>query len=468
MDFFDANLPQFDVVVMNPPYVRSEQLHDRNKDFLNKEKISVKALALSNGSKMEVSPRSNLYSYFVIHSEKFLKEGGKIGVITPNTWLDSDFGKQLQTFMLDYFHLEYIVDFDRDSFGGVYVEDCIIIGMKKNSKDNGKTKFVHLKKHLQTQDLEQKLQNLYDIDDEFVRISTVSEETLRKETKWRSFLSDPGELLSTLKDQLVPLSKIAKVRRGLTTGRNDFFMLQEELIKELEIGKKFVKPIIASPHDLITFTTVEAIQRKILDIKVPLEKLEPLERLAVSNYIGYYLETLKDKKPPKSSKWYITGKLISAPIIFSYIIRNRKAFVLNPDGIPVRDNFYCIDPLGINPLLLFGLLNSSITKIALEFIGRSYGGGLLKIQVYEMGGLMVPDPRWMDNETKSIIIEASRNLSKCYLGGEEHKKFITEIDKALCNYLGIDVSTGYLSSLEHEMVEKRLRRNNYRGNEKWH
>lgn len=81
---------------------------------------------------------------------------------------------------------------------------------------------------------------------------------------------------------------------------------------------------------------------------------------------------------------------------------------------------------------------------------------------------MVPDPRWMDNETKSIIIEASRNLSKCYLGGEEHKKFITEIDKALCNYLGIDVSTGYLSSLEHEMVEKRLRRNNYRGNEKWH
>ena len=62
-------------------------------------------------------------------------------------------------------------------------------------------------------------------------------------------------------------------------------------------------------------------------------------------------------------------------------------------------------------MLLFGLLNSSLTKLSLEMSGRRYGNGLLKIQAYELKNMCVPDLMNMDNITKSKIKSAARSLS---------------------------------------------------------
>ena len=463
-NFFEAAVAQFDVVVMNPPYVRSEQLNNQKFNFLNREKIAERALTLSSGDKLEISARSNLYLYFIIHSEKFIKDGGVIGAILPNTWLDSNFGKKLQYFLLDNFHLEYVIDFDKDSFDEVYVEECIIIARKEKSLSERFTKFVHLENRLSVDEILKKLDSFDNIDDD-VQITSVSDSTLRKETKWRSFLRDPKDLISSVGDKLVSLSQIAKVYRGLTTGNNDFFMLNENKFAEFSFAEGLVKNIIASPHDLVSFRTDDAKIRKILNIDKRLDEFDPSARTLISAYIDRYLK--RKSGPPKRREWYVTGRLKTAPIIFSYIIRRQKSFVLNSPAFSVRDNFYCINPVEIDPLLLFGILNSTITKIMLESLGRSYGGGLLKIQVYELKELRIPDPRMMDKNTIDSIIKASENLSKCDLESEEKSKFITEIDKYILKFLSIGVTTDLLSSIERNIVEKRINRDNHRMVEVW-
>ncbi len=68
--------------------------------------------------------------------------------------------------------------------------------------------------------------------------------------KWGGkFLRAPDIFYTILekgKGKLVELGKIAKVRRGFTTGANDFFYLDEDARKKWNIEKEFLKPVISS------------------------------------------------------------------------------------------------------------------------------------------------------------------------------------------------------------------------------
>ncbi len=85
----------FDIIIGNPPYVRQEGLADKN------------SLALPGGSVLEIAsdfeiPRkSDLSSYFYYHSLASLANGGRLGFIASDGWLNHDYGLQLQRTMLD-------------------------------------------------------------------------------------------------------------------------------------------------------------------------------------------------------------------------------------------------------------------------------------------------------------------------------------------------------------------------------
>src|SRR3989338_1764374 len=56
-------------------------------------------------------------------------------------------------------------------------------------------------------------------------------------------------ILEKGKGKLVKLGDIAKVRRGFTTGANEFFYLDEEAQKKWNIEKEFLKTVIKSPKE---------------------------------------------------------------------------------------------------------------------------------------------------------------------------------------------------------------------------
>ena len=65
-------------------------------------------------------------------------------------------------------------------------------------------------------------------------------------------------------DKLVRLGDVAEVRRGFTTGANEFFYLDDQKIQAWRIEEEFLKPVIFSLRELVCIEdNLDRIQKKI-------------------------------------------------------------------------------------------------------------------------------------------------------------------------------------------------------------
>ncbi len=269
LEHFDKKIrmPKFDVIVANPPFTRQERInHSMGKKY--KEKL-IKQIEEELNHTISLSKRTSLYAYFIYHSSIFLKAKGVMGYITPNLWLNVDYGTQLQEFLLKNFKIKAIVGSKVERFFEFAEVDTIIIILEKCSNEserlNNVVKFIQLRDKLanilskftnidKSEDLGEnerwQMNNAFwnyikDLDNYMVdmehniRIFSINQGDLwnrgyDKEvgkyigSKWDLFLRAPDIyfiLLEKGKEFLVPLKEIGTFRRGFTTGANQFFYI---------------------------------------------------------------------------------------------------------------------------------------------------------------------------------------------------------------------------------------------------
>ena len=459
-NMFDWKGKKFDAVIMNPPYIRQEELSKSG----DKQTIMLKASeSLRN---VPVNARSNLYSYFIMHLTEFLNESGVMSIIISKAWLDSWYGNSLQEFLLKNYDIQYVIDFDTDTFPSVLIEDCILV-MRKNQgiAKRSNTRFVHIKKTCDIEMLAKKL-DAGNSDSDVLRIVRVDRRTLEHDSKWGKFLHVSSRILPILtNEKMVPLSQLADVARGTTTFWNKFFVCPDLSSKPIHIDDGFYVPILNSPKDLRGFNT--SIQPNI-------------------SYMLLFNDAMNDANAAKTIKRQIqhiasTGKTLphaihnlissdfdpsrvslkekSGPIIFSYIIRRSKKFILNDAEYAVRDNFYAITPKPwIDKILLFGILNSSVVKLCLETAGRRHGNGVLKIQAYELKSMRIPNVDLMETSAKEAIARKAEELSRCIFNDRRVDNLVASIDEHIHAFLDERLRLTEITAEEKALVENRLQR----------
>jgi len=94
-----------DAVVGNPPYTRQEELEDYIPNYKRKIEEVIK-----KEWKIKIGKRAGIHVYFFVHGASFLKEKGRFGYITSNSWLDVDYGKYLQEFFLKHFKIITVIE----------------------------------------------------------------------------------------------------------------------------------------------------------------------------------------------------------------------------------------------------------------------------------------------------------------------------------------------------------------------
>jgi hypothetical protein len=78
-------------------------------------------------------------------------------------------------------------------------------------------------------------------------------------------------------------------------------------------------------------------------------------------------------------------------------------FFASDEPLLASDNFQEIYPTGYLESLV-AACNCTLCQLSVNMLGRSnFGGGLLKIQTYELGSLLLPDPRLMGTEVQTMI-----------------------------------------------------------------
>ena len=138
-------IPHFDCIVGNPPYLRSQNQDDldpayRNQLFASAGRVGVKAQA-----------KTDLFAFFIYHALRFMKQGSRLGFVTPASWLTSDYAVALQKLLLGKLRLVAIVSSSAESFfSQVDINAVLLVAQKTEKASTGNhdapLRFVTLKK----------------------------------------------------------------------------------------------------------------------------------------------------------------------------------------------------------------------------------------------------------------------------------------------------------------------------------
>jgi Eco57I restriction-modification methylase len=292
----DICLTHVDAVVGNPPYLRQEEIGQKNK-------ARYYAIVREEWSGLKLSGRSDLHVYFWPHAASLLADGGYFGFLTSASWLDVEYGFHLQRWILTNFEIIGVFESICEPwFTGARVATAVTVLRRCNDSERRMqniVRFVQLRKPLKEllehdgtevgrQEAVERLRNLIEKTTEHTRTNdyrilvipqkklwqdgcylqricrqpSVDEEgetettsfkspsILQEEprpyddssdylgSKWGVYLRAPDlyfELMERFGGAFVPLGEIAHVRYGFKSGCDDFFTPTDISTEALEV-----------------------------------------------------------------------------------------------------------------------------------------------------------------------------------------------------------------------------------------
>lgn len=383
-NFFDI-ATAYDGIIMNPPYVRHEEINELASLGVNKER-----LASSVSCKLDA--KSNLYMYFVAHGLELLRDGGEMIVIFPNSWEKAKSGVSFKKLIERECSITEHIDVRGNPFDGDPIVDVEILKIKK-------------RQHQPT------IYKKLNVDEGKITVNT--------------YECDGNMNLGNT----MPLSFLATVRRGKTTGYNKMF------INPSLIDMTLLVDIVSSPKDVRGFTTKDCHTDKYLYIRSGDAVVGDTKQ-----YLDDCAKTILKEREPKSlyeailtkKRWYDTSSAWVGDIVFPYIVRDNIRFIKNDWKLMVRDNFYTINTHE-DPYLLMSLLNNHFVWYQLEKCGKTYGNSVLKIQKYDVDLLNVVKPNVISDTDTALLKIYGRQLT-----ADANISIVEGITDILSRYYGVD------------------------------
>ena len=448
----------FDIVVENPPYTRQKDIRDlmlprdvaitsTNKKiykaklaraiyqafpsfFGYQDKKDIEPDKPEAAAKRKIDANSGLYIYFYFHGLSLLNPKGTFCSITSNSWLDVDYGKNLQEFLLKQCHLKMVLNSSaKRSFATADVNTviCLISAPSENQESclQRMVRFVNF-----TVPFEAILDAVifYEIETASARDSSAEHRIhplLQKSLlisgndenakyigdKWGGkYLRARGiywTILDKGKNKLTRLGDIVKVQRGFTTGANEFFYLDAKRIQELEIESEYLKPVIKSPKECKSI----CIDPSQLQFKLfmCLADRAALTGTAALKYIEWGEAREYHQRPTCQSRghWW-QSKNESGNSIFVKEADETSAVFYNPDNYLVDCRLYYADLP--NEVLLF--LNSVIGAMLFEIYNRTgLGGGARSMMVSDYENVPTLTNANVDVKTVELLLKQISPLS---------------------------------------------------------
>ncbi len=400
-DFFDPEwmfgiTDGFDVVIGNPPYVRQEKIKHL-KPTLKKRYTCYTGAA-------------DLYVYFYERGLQLLSPKGVHTFICSNSWLDVNYGAPLQKYLLDNTNSAVICHSEAErEFESADINTIVSILHNGTPDADSQIHFLTFKTFIGDPDVE----NCRERTRTYTELAAAGTlENTYAGDKWGGkYLRAPDSywtLLEKGKDKLVRLGDIAEVRRGFTTGANAFFYLDDERIREWGIEDEFLKPVIKSPRECKSIRVdPNQLQFKLFMCHADRAALAGTAALAYIEW-GESQEFHQRPSCRGRARWWDLGKRESPSLAFNYLISATARTLYAQDGCYTSDNFQEVHTDSDLILPLCASLNSSLFQLMVNMAGRSnFGGGLLKIQTYEVSELLCLDPTTYAFEDASIFTSSS-------------------------------------------------------------
>lgn len=418
-DFTRSEAPRpderFNLLVCNPPYVRHH--HIVNGD---KKRLQQKAL---DSCGMEISGLAGLYCYFLGLSHPWMAEGGLAGWLIPSEFMDVNYGRSVKRYLLDRVTLLHMHRFDPNDvqFSDALVSSAVV-WFRNRPPGNDHEVLCSYGGTLE----QPKIQRL------------VPARTLHQDPKWTRY---PTRERPRSTNGPV-LRNFFRIKRGLATGNNRYFILSEQEISRRKLPMEAFKPILPSPRHLAEDEVRgdrsgnPVLEHRLFLLDPPWGEEEIRERFPE---LWAYLAEGKENGIAERyicrhrKRWYTQENRPPAPFVCTYLgrsdTRNGRPFrfILNNSRATAANVYLMLYPsesvgkaLQARPELsrqVWKFLNE-ISPQAMLGEGRVYGGGLHKLEPKELGNVpaeaiakLFPEASLTAQEKQTDLLEIMPTMS---------------------------------------------------------
>ena len=442
-DFFETTITSVDAVIGNPPYVRRYELNDVDT-------IRQSVLADADDANT-ISRLTDLYVYFLLRSIRYLRQGGRLAVITADPWLNVGYGKALRRRLLEGFTIERLISIDRPVFDNAQVKPVLLLATKARSPKSWHCQFIRVKNGLRLDDLPRHL-NRETVHTDIQRAS-VSNEHLAPDNIWSIYFKAPKLYDEITSHHLfAPLGKIARAEIGHQTLAKDFFVLTRNKAREHGIEERFLTPLAQSSqyHDHPVISKQDEVRFYLFYCSEPKEKLtdtcalqyiEAGETVTVSirgkdqKVVGYHNRPRIQKASRKH--WYDLRTRIEkrgrAQILIPRLVYKHFIVYWNQAGYASGELFIEFVPHEtIDPRVYLAILSSTVAEVLFRCHAQVYGGGTYNMNSGEIKRLPIINASRLSDEEQHMLAES-------------YEEFINDpnlrrdpIDKTVALILGYD------------------------------
>lgn len=363
---------KYDFIIANPPYLK--HINIENKDQMNgifSDKL---------GCNFPIT--TNYYCYFIYKSLHELKKGGRAVFIVPGEFLNSNYGISVKEYFLQEGSLSELLLFDNSSdvFRDAISLPSILVFNKKNH-----SKVIFSRASVNNSHVSNNIIHIYPKD------------KLQPDNKWRNYFSNTNNDYS----KLVPLNSYARAKRGIATGANEFFILNENTRIRYKINTKYLKPCITNANQLKSKVFKNDDGLNLLKANkdcwlLYLNGYQMGEDVNIDNYINWGITKRFNEKylTKVRSIWFSMENLNKADILVSTFSRDKFKFILN------KSDFYnltCYHVLTFKPefqkylYFFFAFLLTAIAQDLIKTQVREHGNGLLKIEPNDLNSFYLPN-----------------------------------------------------------------------------
>ncbi|MCQ4448725.1 MAG: N-6 DNA methylase [Sulfolobales archaeon] len=341
----------FDAVVGNPPYTRWKEIPESTRKQISDKLGNIM-------SKYDLEPNKyrraepGIYVYWIIHSTRFLKEGGRLGMIISDSWLQTDYGRNFFNFLLDHYKIHAVIDISTRVFPAPLIGASIVLLEKcsnENERKSNKTLFMYLDVSKGSVNIDEILKFIDEAKSEMLPGQAISKvlpsgatvlvrayiqgELAGREERVINFLFNTDDILNSLRQSplIVKLSELFEPSRGNTVwsvwatkhgigpdvGGEKFFYLDENRVRQLGIPKECLYPLLPSPDYLKFFTFVQ-------------QDWEEVRREGDKCYL-FLCRRPRNELPPQVLRYVRLGEGPDAEIR----LRRRRG---EPEGRPVNES----------------------------------------------------------------------------------------------------------------------------------
>lgn len=386
-DFFDSEImfgiDSFDIVIMNPPYF---QLTGKHKYLHYFEKGKNKT--------------ADIYQLFMETAlNKLLSQMGVVSAVVSNKWMRAGYGERTREFLYNNSYVFEIIDLGANWFESATVETSIINYRKLLNKEN---KLENIKSY--------KI-NLCDN----IEVNKISSEEFFIYAKdyinsW--FMSNEKE--NSILNKIIKYGKPLKewniiMYRGILTGFNEAFIIDEEtknkLILEDKKSKEIIKPLLRGRDikrysydfkNLYLINTHNGVKSENIN------RININDYPAIKNHLQKYYKQLEKRLDKGDTPYNLRNcaylKEFEKEKVFCKAIGFNLAFTIaEKDLIISAPSSFFISNMN---KYFVGILNSKLIKYFIYKYSDRTGAGDIMLNVQSLEKIPIPEPN--ENTLKEI------------------------------------------------------------------